>query len=415
MMEFSLPYGSDNVQLKVAEAGGRVLILRPQRSIPDPVRLALAAPIGSPPLRELIHPGQSIVIIISDMTRPCPNHLLLPPMLEELSSVGVRDDDILIVSAIGAHRPQTDEERTRLIGPGIARRFACIDSDPNQISYVGTTSRGTPIEAFTPVVKADVRIALGIVEPHYFAGYSGGAKSLVPGVCSIKTIQKNHAMMVEPKARTGLLDGNPVREDLEEGAAMIGLDFILNVILDEEHKIVVGAAGHPVAAHRWACRVLDFQTKTIIDEPADIVVVSAGGYPKDINLYQAQKALDNAAAAVKPGGHIIWLAECREGLGNAIFESWIVGASADDILTRIQANFVLGGHKAAAIARILKRAKVSLVSNLPPSMVRNCGMSAYSNLETAFATALQEAVPDPLVMIFTDGAAVVPSIKDPLK
>ena len=410
-MEFSLPYGCDYLQFKPGEDAGRVITVKARREVADPVELALAAPIGSPPLRELVRPGQSIAIIISDITRPCPSYLLLPPLLKELYAAGATDEDIIVISALGSHRPHTEEERKRLVGPEIAGRLVCLDSDPNQVSYVGTTSRGTPIEAFTPVVEADVRIALGNVEPHYFAGYSGGAKALMPGVCSLKTIQKNHAMMVASTAQLGVLDGNPVREDIEEGAALIGLDFILNVILDEDHDILVAVAGHPVTAHRWICRVLDYQSKVVIDRPADIVVVSAGGYPKDINLYQAQKALDNAAGAVKQGGRIIWLAECPEGFGNQIFESWIVGASPDEVLVRIQQEFVLGGHKAAAIARTLKHADVSLVSSLPPGVVRACGMSAFSNLEEAFDMAQREAGPDPLVAILPEGATVVPTIK----
>lgn len=410
-MEFSLPYGHDFLRLDLSEDTGRVVTLKPRRSVPDPVALALAAPIGSPPLREMVQPGQAVVIVISDVTRPCPSHLLLPPLVDELAAAGVGDEDILVVSGLGSHRPQSPAERQRLVGPELADRLACIDSDPNRVSYVGTTSRGTPIEAFAPVVAADVRIAVGNVEPHYFAGYSGGAKALVPGVCSLKTIQKNHAMMVEPGARLGVLDGNPVREDIEEGAALIGLDFILNVILNEDHDIVAAAAGHPVTAHRWACRALDHLSKVTIDEPADIVIVSAGGFPKDINLYQAQKALDNAATAVKPGGRIIWLAECPEGLGHPTFESWLVGASADEILARIQQNFVLGGHKAAAIARTLHQAGVSLVSALPADLVRACGLDAYASLEAAVAAALREAAPDPVVAILPEGAAVVPTIK----
>lgn len=411
MMDFSLPYGSTCLQLNVSEDAGRVVALQPRRSVLDPVRLALAAPIGSPRLREMVRSGQSVVVVISDVTRPCPSHLLLPPLLEELAAGGIGDEDVLVVAAVGSHRRQTEVERRQLIGAEMAERLRCVDADPARVTYVGTTRRGTPIEAFTPVVEADVRIALGNVEPHYFAGYSGGAKALMPGVCSLRTIQKNHAMMVDPSARMGVLDGNPVREDIEEGAALIGLDFILNVILDEARNIVIAAAGHPIAAHRWACRVLDHQSKVVIDAPADIVIVSAGGFPKDINLYQAQKALDNAATAVKRDGRIIWLAECREGLGNATFEAWLVGASPDDILARIQGQFVLGGHKAAAIARTLQCAHISLVSSLAPELVQACGMHAYTDLEAALADALREAEPDPLIAIMPEGAAVVPAVR----
>jgi nickel-dependent lactate racemase len=413
-MEISLPYGSNSLRFEIDAEAERVAVLKPRRGTADPVNLALAAPIGSPPLRELVRPGQSVVILISDVTRPCPSHLMLPPLVAELNAAGIPDDDILVVSGLGTHRPQTRTERDRLIGPEMAARLVCVDSDPRHVRHVGTTSRGTPIEAFVPVVEADVRIALGNVEPHYFAGYSGGAKALVPGVCSENTIRANHAMMVDVAAQLGVLDGNPVREDIEEGAALIGLDFILNVIVDENHQIVAAAAGHPVAAHRWLCRVLDYQSKVIIDRPADIVVVSAGGYPKDINLYQAQKALDNAAAAVRPGGQIIWLAECREGFGNPIFESWMIGHDADAILARIRENFVLGGHKAAAIARTQKRAEIGLVSTLPADVVRACGMRPFADVETAFTTAQASTRPSPSIAIMPEGAAVVPYIR-PMK
>lgn len=410
-MEITLPYGSNNLRFEINAEAERVAVLKPQRGATDPVQLALAAPIGSPPLREMVRPGQSVVIVISDVTRPCPSYLMLPPLVGELSAAGIADEDILVVSALGTHRPQTQAERDRLIGPEMAARLVCIDSDPLHVRHVGTTSRGTPIEAFVPVVEADVRIALGNVEPHYFAGYSGGNKALVPGVCSENTIRANHAMMVESSAQLGVLDGNPVREDIEEGAALIGLDFILNVIVDEGHQIVAAAAGHPIAAHRWLCQVLDFQSKVIIDQPVDIVVVSAGGYPKDINLYQAQKALDNAAAAVRTGGQIVWLAECREGFGNPTFESWMVGHEAEAILARIRENFVLGGHKAAAIARAQKRATISLVSALPADVVRACGMQPFADAVTAFNTAQASAGPSPSIAIMPEGASVVPAIQ----
>jgi len=408
-VEILLPFGQRKLKMVLDDENQQVVLLEPNRPPYDLVRLALAAPIGSPHLHEIVRPGYSVTIVTSDITRPCPTHLLLPPLLEELAKGGVRDEDIQVVFALGSHRSHTDEEKTKILGPEMSQRLKCLDSDPSQTVYVGTTSRGTRIEAFAPVVEADIRIALGNVEPHYFAGYSGGAKALVPGACSLESIQGNHAMMVNVNATVGVLDGNPVREDIEEGANLIGLDFILNVIVDAEHNITVAAAGHPVEAHRWLCQVLDYQRKVAIDQLADIVIVSAGGFPKDINLYQAQKALDNAAAAVRPGGAIIWVAECPDGLGNPIFEEWLVGSSADDIMARIQKRFVLGGHKAAAIARILKRASVILVSTLPPDLVRDCGLSPQTNLESALGAATDIVGLNPVITIMPVGSAVVPT------
>jgi nickel-dependent lactate racemase len=398
--------------LRLEDRRQRITLLEPSQAPYDLIGQAMAAPIGCPHLSELVHPGQSVAIITSDITRTCPSRQMLPPLMAELASAGISDQDVTVVFATGSHRPHTKEEQASLVGPDMAARLRLIDSDPDQIVHVGTTSRGTPIEVFEPVAKADFRIALGNVEPHYFAGYSGGAKALVPGVCSLATIQVNHAMMVRPGARAGVLDGNPVREDIEEGASLIGLDFILNVIVGPDHHVLAAAAGHSVQAHRWLCNVLDFQRKVTVDELADVVIVSAGGYPKDINLYQAQKALDNAAAAVKPGGIIIWLAECPDGLGNRVFADWLVGSAADDIIARIQEQFVLGGHKAAAIASVLKKAQILLVSSLDPALVRDCGLRPYEEFDSALKDALREVGPDPRLTIMPLGAAVLPATKE---
>ena len=410
-MEFKLPYGQQQLNLTLEGDGQQFMLLEPNEPPYDLVRLSLAAPIGSPRLRELVQPGQTVAIVTSDITRTCPSHLLLPAVMDELAEAGIKDEDVQLIFALGSHRSHTAEERIKLTGREMAARLTLLDSDPNQTVYVGTTSRGTRIEAFKPVVDADFRIALGNVEPHYFAGYSGGSKALVPGVCSLATIQDNHAMMVHERATAGVLDGNPVREDLEEGAALIGLDYLLNVIVDANHSIIAAAAGHPFEAHRWLCQVLDYQRKVVVKQQADVVIVSAGGFPKDLNLYQAQKALDNAAAAVRPGGCIVWLAECPDGLGNPIFEEWLVGAAADDILARIQERFVLGGHKAAAIATVLKKASVILVSSLPPALVEACGLRPYEDFDLALKAALADAGPDPVITLIPSGSAVLPATR----
>jgi nickel-dependent lactate racemase len=406
-MPVAIPYGQHQLFLKDIGAQ-RVQILEARRSSPDPVRLALAAPIGSPRLRELVGPGQKVAIITSDISRPCPTHKLLPAVMDELSAAGIADGDVLVVFGLGTHREQTQQEREALAGSEMAARLRLIDSDPNDTVRVGVTSRGTPIEIFRPVYESDIRIVLGNVEPHYFAGFSGGVKAIVPGVCSAATIRANHAWMVNPLARAGALDDNPVRQDLEEGAALVGVHFMLNVILDGDKNIIAAAAGHPIAAHRWACQIVSALSLSPVDELADIVLVGAGGYPKDINLYQAQKALDNAAAAVRPGGVIVWAAECPEGLGNATFEKWMVGSHPDQILEQIQKEFVLGGHKAAAIARVQKRAAIFLVSALPDSLVRDCGMEPFPDLNTAFQAAQLRVEPDPIVVIIPEGGAVLP-------
>ncbi|OGO31436.1 MAG: hypothetical protein A2136_10090 [Chloroflexi bacterium RBG_16_54_11] len=409
-MSMELHYGHQRLQLDLDVNNENLLTLKLRRSNIDAIKLALLVPIDSPPLHKLVHPGQKIAIITSDITRPCPSERLLPPLMEELTAAGVRDDDVTVVFGLGSHRGQTVEERVSLVGSEMMERLRCIDSDPQDTILVGQTSRGTPIEVFRPIVEADVRIVLGNVEPHYFAGYSGGAKAIVPGVCSLNTIRANHAMMVDPRSRGGNIEDNPLRLDIEEGAAMVGIDFMLNVIVDSEKNIIAAAAGNWKTAHRWACRVVDAVSMTPISRLADIVIVSAGGYPKDINMYQAHKALENAVVAVKPGGQIIWLAECPDGLGHSVFEKWMVGSSPAQILERIQQQFVLGGHKAAAIARVLQRASILLVSALPDDLVRACSMEPYSDLGEAYQVALKRAGTNPVITVIPEGASVMPKI-----
>jgi nickel-dependent lactate racemase len=312
---------------------------------------------------------------------------------------------------MGIHRRHTQQEQSQLVGEDIWKRIRCIDSIPEQTILVGETSRGTPIEVFAPVIEADVRIALGNVEPHYYAGYSGGVKALVPGVCSFNTVNTNHAMMIEPGAQIGQLEGNPVREDIEEGAALIGLDFILNVILDNQRNILSAVAGHPVKAHRRAAKTLEDQRGFDVSDPADIVVVSPGGFPKDINLYQAHKALHTAASFVRPGGTIIWVAECLDGFGQPTFEEWLTRLDPEDILDRIRQQFVMGGHVAASVTRIKARAELFLVSALSPNKVSQCGMVPYTNLDSALDTAIQKQDLEPIIMLLPEGSAVVPKRK----
>jgi nickel-dependent lactate racemase len=331
--------------------------------------------------------------------------------LEELAIAGISEEDIIIVMALGLHRSMSDPEIKTAVGEDICRRIRVINHDPNHTVGIGLTSAGTPIEIFRPVVNADLRICLGNLELHYFAGFSGGAKAVLPGCASETTIRANHARMVEPDATTGRLKGNPVRDDMEEGVGLLGVDFILNVLVNHQHQIIKAVAGDVIAAHRQGCRFVAQRCMVSIPQAADIALVSAGGYPKDVNLYQAQKALDNATNAVREGGIIVMVVECCEGYGNQTFESWMRGlCSPDDILARIQDDFVIGGHKAAAFARVLKRAEIYLVSNLQANAVQSCGMEPFQNVVDAVETALDVIGPAARVAVFPQGGSVLPFV-----
>jgi nickel-dependent lactate racemase len=333
-------------------------------------------------------------------------------VLDELAAAGSPDGDVTIVAALGLHRPMIAPELEAAVGADVYRRVRVINHDPTDTVRLGVTSAGTPVEIFRPVVEADLRVCLGNLELHYFAGYSGGAKAILPGCASEATVSANHAMMVRPDATTGRLEGNPVRADIEEGVAMLGVDFILNVVVSGGHRIVGAVAGDVTAAHRRGCEVVAERAMVPIESPADVVLVSAGGYSKDLNLYQAQKALDNAAYAVRDGGVVILVAECPEGLGNRTFEAWMTGAdSPDELLDRMQQEFVLGGHKAAAIAAVLKRAEVYLVSALPNDLVWRCGLVPFADLDAALKAALGRLGPDACVLVLPQGGSVLPVVK----
>lgn len=355
------------------------------------IRRALAEPIGAPRLSELAAAARTAAVVVSDVTRPCPSHRILPALLEELSPL--RPEQISILFALGGHRPHSPEEQVRLVGEEVARSgVRLLDLETSRCRPVGTTSRGTRLEVFEPYLEADLRVCVGNIEYHYFAGFSGGAKAVVPGLCSYAAISDNHSMMLAPTARAGIMEGNPVREDIDEAAEMIGIDFILNVLLDEEKRIWHAVAGHFLAAHRAGAEVYDRRCDLRIAEAADVVIASPGGRPKDINLYQAQKTLDNVSGAVKDGGVIVLVARCPEGFGQRVFEEWMTGMGRPQVLIdRIRREFVLGGHKAAAVAGLLDRADVYLVSEFPDDVVRRMCMTPFSSVDEAVAAALARA------------------------
>ena len=296
-----------------------------------------------------------------------------------------------------------------LVGRECYETVRCIDSDAADCIHLGDTAHGTPVDITRAVAEADFRICLGNIEFHYFAGYSGGAKAIMPGVSTPLAIQANHRLMVSPLSCAGRLDGNPVREDLEEAAAICGVDFIVNVVLDEHKQIVYAVAGDVMRAHRAGCAYLDRMYRCPIPEKADIVLVSQGGAPKDANLYQTQKALDNAKHAVKTGGTIILIGACKEGLGSVKFEQWLKEApTAHSMIDRVHAHFELGGHKAAAIAMVLENAQIDFVSELPDDFVRSIFLNPQPSAQAALEQAFQKYGPEATVLAMPFGGATLP-------
>ena len=416
-MVLSLGYGKTEQTVEIKDEALLGVIEPNELPVPESesqvLKYALENPIGTEKLRNIVKPGEKISIITSDITRPCPSARILPAVLEELHTAGIQDEDICITFALGSHRPHTEEEKIKLVGEEVYDKVCCRDSDKNDVIHIGTTQRGTPVDIDRVVAEADRRICLGNIEYHYFAGYSGGAKAIMPGVSTPAAIQANHRMMVREDATTAKIEGNPIREDLEEAVAMVGVDFILNVILDAHKNIVHAVAGDMIKAHREGCSYLDRLYMSRIPQKADIVIASQGGAPKDINLYQTQKALDNAARAVREGGIVILVGSCSEGFGNPTFERWIMDApSSESIIERIHERFALGGHKAAAIAMVLQKSDIYLVSEMPPEIVRRAFMQPFSTVEEAYSAARKKLGENAGVWVIPFAGSTLPVVDE---
>jgi nickel-dependent lactate racemase len=415
-MDFTIGFGKSNLTFEILEQNflgelmpNEVII---DQTGKDEVKRALSEPIESPRLKNLVRAGEKIAIVTSDITRPMPSKIVLPVLIEELAEAGIKDEDITIVFGLGSHRRHTPQEMEYLVGEEVYHKIKCLDLDVNDCLYLGETSSGTPVSLFRPVVEADRRICLGNIEYHYFAGYSGGAKALMPGVATRDAIQANHSMMVREDAKAGALEDNPLRRDIDEVTNFINIDFILNVVLNEKKEIIKAVAGHHKFAHREGCHFLDRLYKIEMDQAADIVIVSPGGYPKDINIYQAQKALDNAKHAVREGGIIILAASCKEGLGEGVFEKWMTGSkTSKEMIQRIQVKFELGGHKAAAIAMVLEKARIFFVSDLEASFAESIFLEPFSSIDQALESAFDSLGSDAKVLIMPFGGSTLPVIK----
>lgn len=411
ILEFGYGKGVQTVHVPDKNVLG-VLMSNPMEHLrhgQEAVEFSLQNPIGAPKLSTLVKPGQKIAIITSDISRPLPGFDVLPPVLRELFSAGIKAEDVTVVFALGSHRPHTKEEMIALVGQEVYNTVRCIDSDPEDCIHMGTTKAGTPVDITRSVAEADFKICLGNIEFHYFAGYSGGAKAIMPGVSTRAAIQANHRMMVSEDACAGKLIGNPIRIDIEEAGHICGIDYIVNAVLDEHKHIVYCVAGDVTAAHREGCAYLDQMYRCNIPQRADIVIVSQGGAPKDANLYQTQKALDNAKHAVKKGGTIILIGACPEGLGSKKFEQWLTSApTAHSMVERIGKEFELGGHKAAAIGMVLENAAIDFVSEMDPEFVKSIFLTPRSSAQEAFDIAYAKYGENATVIAMPFGGATLP-------
>ena len=415
-MKVSLNYGHNSMALDIPDEN-YIGTLSPKdiKEIEDPineVRRALANPIGSKKIKELVSSQDKVIILASDISRPCPSYILLPPILGELNEAGIRNDQITIMFGLGVHRKHTEEEKKRLVGEGIYDQVKCIDHDIENCVKIGITKRGNEVSVFKEVLKSDFIIATGNLEYHYFAGFSGGAKAVAPGICSRSTITNNHKYFLDSGAKAGKIEGNPIREEIEEIGEMIGIDFMVNAVLNSHKKVVKVVTGDVTRAHREGAEYINNIFGVKIDNLADIVITSPGGYPKDIDLYQTHKAMENAKLAVKNGGTIIVAGECRDGLGEGKFADALNGKlSPLELMEELKNNFILGRHKASRIANINLNTEIYLVSNLTEETKKNLFIKSFDSLEEAFSNAIKVQGEKARVLVIPYGGSTLPVFK----
>lgn len=410
-----LGYGEKQVELELpANVTYEVLSGQPYAPLQDPCSSIvdlLRNPIGTPPLQQIVKPGETVCIIVNDTTRVSRSEIFLPLIINELTLGGVKKDNIFICFANGTHRPLSDIEMISLVGEKIATEIALFNhncKNTAELKFFGLTTRKTPVYINKRVAQADRRILTGSVIHHYFAGFGGGRKALVPGVAGWETIQKNHSLLLDDRACQGQLEGNPVHEDLLEAANMVGGDFLLNTVLNDKKDILGVFAGDMVKAHLKACTLANSVYGIPLSRLADVVIASCGGYPKDINLYQAHKTLNNAISAMKQCGHLIFLAKCSEGVGSEKYVRWAsMYKSLPELEAILRKDFVLGGHKAYTVAKLLQRGKVYLISSLPVNQSRMLGFIPFLTLNEALSEVYRDEQ-DLFTYVIPQGSITVP-------
>lgn len=376
MAEFQLPFGDAFILFDIPD-DFPCDVLAPKPFAPQPniglaIKQAIEMPVGEKNLLAYQNTEQ-VAIVVNDKTRPVPNHLLLPPLLEKLHFMGLDKRHITFFIASGTHTPMKPEEYPLILPKEIINNYKIIphDCDNSPMEFVCLTSYKTEAYLNKQFLNSSLKIAVGNIEPHHFMGYSGGAKSAAIGMASRATIDKNHAMITHPKARSGSFYYNPMRQDVEEIGMKAKLQFCLNTVMDDKKQIMKVLFGDPSMVMKAALPVVDKYYKVPVSHPYDLVIVSPGGYPKDINLYQAQKAITHAASITKDGGYVIVLAECREGVGSEQYQQFVkhFSSHAEVLQNFTPVAFKVGPHKAFQIARDAVRVNIILVSEIPAEVV----------------------------------------------
>jgi len=418
MPSFRILYGRTQLPLRLDDSFHTEL-LAPARVEPvadalQAVREALSHPVSGVRLADFAK-ARSVAIAISDKTRPVPHAALLPPLLEALEQLGIPAGAITLVVATGLHAPMQQAEFAGILPSDILARYRVVSHDAkatDELVSLGKTRLGTPVQVNRLFAQADLRLVVGNLEPHQFMGFSGGVKTAAIGLGGQDTINQNHARMLDPCSDLARYEDNPARQDVEEIGRLIGVHFALNAVINESKQIVRVLAGEPVAVMREGIPLVLEIYQVAATAPFDLLVSSPGGHPKDINLYQAQKALGHAARVTREGGTIILVAACPEGTGSRSYEDWVTGmASHQAVLDRFQREgFRIGPHKAFQIARDAAPRRVLMVTEIPPEFVQKLLLTPCASLEAAVNAALQGLGASARIGIMPWANATIPTL-----
>lgn len=416
-MKVNLAYGSGHLPIEVPD--DRTTVIEPAHidGLADEkaaVLDALQNPIGSQALLERISADTKICIAFTDITRATPNDRIIPWLLEHL---GGRGDNITLLNQLGTHRPNTREELETLLTPEVVANYRVLNHEPENpdaLVQVGTTADGTPALLNRHIVEADLRIVTGFIEPHFFAGFSGGVKGIMPGCAGLETVMSNHGAknIGDPRATFGVTDGNPLWEELRDIALKTGPSFVLNVTLNEQRDITNVFAGDILEAHRAGCAFVKRSAMQPVEQPFDIVVTTNSGYPLDLNLYQGVKGMSAGARVLKEGGTLILAAECREGVpgGSPLDELLRSAGSTEEILAKLSTpGFVRPEQWQAQIQALVQRkAEVLVHSLLDEKTVAACHLKSCPDISAEVARRLNAEGPDTRLAVLPQGPLTIP-------
>jgi nickel-dependent lactate racemase len=402
-----LPYGKTKLTVDLPREW-QPYIFRPASATPanDPIQeiqQSLTHPLGNRKLEDF-RSARSVAIAISDETRPVPNALILPILLERLHQIGIPRSSIDILIASGLHEPLPPSRFPHLLPQTILDQYRvqAHDAKAKDLVECGKTTRGTPVFVHPLFRRADLRLAVGLIDPHQFVGYTGGVKCAAVGLAGAQTIEANHSLLFHPQAVVGEIQNNPVRQDIEEIGKIMGVHFVINVVLDEGNRLLKAFAGDPQTVESLGSQFCRTVYEIQASQEFDVVIASCGGYPKDINVYQAQKGLAHVTPLVKKGGIIVLLAQCPDGHGSETFYRTMKRySSPSEVVEGFQKEkFRMGAHKAFLWARSLEKARVLLVSDLPVQVGRDLMVEPLKTLGEAVQWIQKHYPRPPQIVVF---------------